>query len=107
MNKYQYKVQGVDYDVEIVEVEGNIAKVKVNGIEFEVELKEPIHASTMPKHPIAVKKPVASVAPAAAASPAISPSASAPVTYFCGLPPATSPAANKPCTVVMRFASTQ
>ena len=68
MNKYQYKVQGVDYDVEIVEVEGNIAKVKVNGIEFEVELKEPIHASTMPKHPIAVKKPVASVAPAAAAS---------------------------------------
>ena len=53
MNKYQYKVQGVDYDVEIVEVEGNIAKVKVNGIEFEVELKEPIHASTMPKHPIA------------------------------------------------------
>ena len=31
MNKYQYKVQGVDYDVEIVEVEGNIAKVKVNG----------------------------------------------------------------------------
>ena len=63
MNKYQYKVQGVDYDVEIVEVEGNIAKVKVNGIEFEVELKEPIHASTMPKHPIAVKKPVASAAP--------------------------------------------
>ena len=73
MNKYQYKVQGVDYDVEIVEVEGNIAKVKVNGIEFEVELKEPIHASTMPKHPIAVKKPVASVAPAAAASPAPAP----------------------------------
>lgn len=28
MNKYQYKVQGVDYDVEIVDVEGNIAKVK-------------------------------------------------------------------------------
>ena len=35
MNKYQYKVKGVDYDVEIVEVEGNIAKVNVNGIEFE------------------------------------------------------------------------
>ena len=78
MNKYQYKVQGVDYDVEIVEVEGNIAKVKVNGIEFEVELKEPIHASTMPKHPIAVKKPVASVAPAAAASPAPAPVAAKP-----------------------------
>ena len=27
MNKYQYKVKGVDYEVEIAEVEGNIAKV--------------------------------------------------------------------------------
>ena len=36
MNKYQYKVQGVDYDVEIEEVEGNLAKVSVNGIAFEV-----------------------------------------------------------------------
>ena len=39
MKKYQYKVQGVDYEVEIAEVEGNIAKVNVNGIPFEVELK--------------------------------------------------------------------
>ena len=51
MNKYQYKVQGVDYDVEIVDVEGNIAKVSVNGIPFEVELKEPIKASHLPKRP--------------------------------------------------------
>ena len=36
MNKYQYKVQGVDYDVEPEEVEGNLAKVSVNGIPFEV-----------------------------------------------------------------------
>lgn len=63
MNKYQYKVQGVDYDVEIVDVEGNIAKVSVNGIPFEVELKEPIKASHMPKRPVV--KPAA--APAAAA----------------------------------------
>lgn len=32
MKKYQYKVQGVDYEVEIVEVEGKIARVNVNGI---------------------------------------------------------------------------
>ena len=51
MNKYQYKVQGVDYDVEIEEVEGNLAKVSVNGIQFEVELKRPIN----PVH--AIKKP--------------------------------------------------
>lgn len=52
MNKYQYKVQGVDYDVEIEEVEGNLAKVNVNGISFEVELQQPInpaHAITKPK----------------------------------------------------------
>lgn len=51
MNKYQYKVQGVDYDVEIVDVEGNIAKVNVNGISFEVEMKRPINPATMPHRP--------------------------------------------------------
>ena len=70
MNKYQYKVQGVDYEVEIEEVEGNIAKVNVNGIPFEVELQQPINAA---KHPTIVKpkveapKPVATAAPTAAA----------------------------------------
>ena len=45
MNKYEYKVQGVDYKVEIEDVEGNIAKVTVNGIPFEVEMKEPVKAT--------------------------------------------------------------
>ena len=70
MNKYQYKVQGVDYDVEIEEVEGNLAKVSVNGIQFEVELKRPInpvHAIKKPK--VAAPKPAAP-APAPAAAPA-------------------------------------
>ena len=48
MNKYQYKVKGIDYEVEIAEVEGNIAKVNVNGIPFEIELQKPINAA---KHP--------------------------------------------------------
>lgn len=75
MNKYQYKVQGVDYDVEIVDVEGNIAKVSVNGIPFEVELKEPIKASTMQKH--TVVKPAAPKAPAAPSAATPSPAAPA------------------------------
>lgn len=50
MNKYQYKVQGVDYEVEIEEVEGNLAKVSVNGINFEVELKQPINPSKAMSH---------------------------------------------------------
>ena len=70
MNKYQYKVQGVDYEVEIEEVEGNIAKVNVNGIPFEVELQKPINAA---KHPtitrpkVEAPKPVAPTPPPAAA----------------------------------------
>ena len=76
MNKYQYKVQGVDYEVEIEEVEGNIAKVNVNGIPFEVELQQPINAA---KHPTIVKPKVEAPKPAAAAAPvAASPAAAAP-----------------------------
>ena len=72
MNKFEYKVQGVDYEVEIEEMEGNIAKVSVNGIPFEVELKQPINpakAITRPK----VVAPVAAAAPAPA--PAAKPAA--------------------------------
>ena len=72
MNKYQYKVQGVDYDVEIEEVEGNVAKVNVNGIRFDVELKQPINpTSSLMKVRVEAPKPVArpaipTAAPAAA-----------------------------------------
>ena len=72
MNKYQYKVQGVDYDVEIEEVEGNVAKVNVNGIRFDVELKQPINpTSSLKKVRVEAPKPVArpaipTAAPAAA-----------------------------------------
>ena len=63
MNKYQYKVQGVDYDVEIVNVEGNIAQVNVNGITFEVELKQPINPATMPHKPVVTPPQPAATAP--------------------------------------------
>ena len=68
MNKFEYKVQGVDYEVEIEEMEGNIAKVSVNGIPFEVELKQPINPAK------AIKRPKV-VAPVAAAAPAPAPAA--------------------------------
>ena len=72
MKTYQYKVQGVDYEVEIVEVEGKIARVNVNGIPFEIEMQKPINAA---KHPVlaATKRttpvaaaPVTPIPPAAA-----------------------------------------
>jgi biotin carboxyl carrier protein len=80
MNKYQYKVNGVDYDVEIAEVEGKIAKVNVNGIPFEVELQQPINAAKHPtiNTPKPVVTPVAPAAkPASAPAPAAAPAAAA------------------------------
>ena len=44
MAKYQYTVKGADYEVEIQDIEGNIANVTVNGIPFEVETKQPVKA---------------------------------------------------------------
>ncbi|MCR4602974.1 MAG: biotin/lipoyl-binding protein [Prevotella sp.] len=78
MNKYQYKVKGVDYEVEIAEVEGNIAKVNVNGIPFELELQKPINAAkhptmTAPKVVAPAAAPAAAPAPAPAAAPAAAP----------------------------------
>ena len=77
MKTYKYKVQGVDYEVEITEVEGKIAKVNVNGIPFEIEMQKPINAA---KHPaLAATRRTASAAPveppvaAAPAAPAAAP----------------------------------
>ena len=81
MNTYKYKVKGVDYEVEIAEVEGNIAKVNVNGIPFELELQKPINAAkhpTMNKPKVEAPRPAASApAPAAAPASAAAPAAAA------------------------------
>ena len=58
MAKYEYKVQGVDYEVDIEEVEGTLAKVTVNGKKFDVELKTPISVGKQISKPATVK-PVA------------------------------------------------
>jgi biotin carboxyl carrier protein len=78
MSKFQYTVQGVDYDVEIENVEGNVAKVTVNGIPFEVETKQPIKAA--PKAKVKVEAPKAATAaaqPAPQPAPAAQPAAAA------------------------------
>lgn len=62
MTKYEYTVQGVDYEVEILEVEGTLAKVTVNGTPFEVELKQPISVGKqIHAHQPAVKPAAAKV----------------------------------------------
>lgn len=64
MNNYQYKLNGITYNVEIEEIEGNIAKVNVNGKTFEVEMKEPLKAKPKAPH----------VTPAAPSAPPFMPS---------------------------------
>lgn len=82
MAKYQYTVEGTDYDVEILEIENNVAKVTVNGAEFEVELKQALRPTTRPivqvSAPAAAPKAAPTAAPAPAA-PAAAPGAGAKV----------------------------
>ena len=95
MKKYQYKVQGVDYEVEITDIEGKIARVNVNGIPFEVEMQKPINAA---KHPAlaALKRSATSapVAPAPAASPTPAPAAKPAATPAASSAPAASTTGN-------------
>ena len=69
MKEYKYKVNGVDYTVNINSVEGNMANVTVNGVSYDIEMEKPVAA------PKATPAPKAAPAPAAApkASPAPAP----------------------------------
>ena len=69
MAKYEYKVKGVDYVVEIQDVEGNVANVTVNGIPFEVEMKQPVKSSKQ-KVKLNEGQNNVSASPAASTSPA-------------------------------------
>ncbi len=66
MNKeFNYKIKGVEYKVKINGIEDNIAKVEVNGIDFDVEMEKPI---AQPKPVVrAVAAPVKTVEPPKAA----------------------------------------
>lgn len=76
MKEYKYKVKGAEYVVKINDVEGNLAKVEVNGIPFEVEMDRPMNILHTP-----VVRPVAHVhhaaAPASTVAPATQPEVSA------------------------------
>ena len=68
MKTYQFKIGNNPYQVDILSVEGDIAKVSVNGIEYEVEMENAPAAAP-------VQAPAA--APAAASAPAQAPAAPA------------------------------
>ncbi len=40
MKKFKFTISGKPYEVEVQDIEGNIAKVNVNGTEYQVEMEE-------------------------------------------------------------------
>ena len=76
MKQYKYTINGADYDVTIDSLNGNKAKVIVNGMSFDVEMQGTLNESDLPDAPAAD----ASAAPAApkADAPAAAPKAAAP-----------------------------
>lgn len=64
----KYIINGTEYNVEIVDVQGKLAKIKVNDTAYEVETEEKLHA--MPKVAAVKARPVvAQVAAPVAAAP--------------------------------------
>ena len=73
MKQYKYKINGTQYDVTIDSISGNLAKVEVNGIPFEVEMQGSTLVEDNLPTPSAVAEVAASaptVAPAVEAAPA-------------------------------------
>ena len=66
MKQYKYKVNGAQYDVTIDSIVGNIAKVEVNGIPFEVEMQ----GSSLVEEDLPSQVADETAAPAVAAAPA-------------------------------------
>ena len=67
MKKFKFTISGKPYEVEVQDIEGNIANVNVNGTQYKVEMEEQAAPVVKP-----VVKPVAKpvAAPAQTATPA-------------------------------------
>lgn len=79
MKEYKFKINGNNYEVAVNSVEGNIANVSVNGVNYSVEMEgqpapavaaAPVSAPVVTKAAPVAATPVAAPAPAVAASPA-------------------------------------
>ena len=84
MSNYKFKISGKEYNVTIGSIEDKIAKVNVNGKDYEVELEnQPAAAPAVAAAPVAA---AAQAAPAAAAAPEAKPAAGAGVKVTSPLP---------------------
>lgn len=67
MKEYKYKINGNEYSVAIIDLEGGKAAVEVNGVSYQVDILTEGYTAPAPR-PAA--KPAAAPAPAPAAAPA-------------------------------------
>ena len=65
MKKFKFTISGKPYEVEVQDIEGNIATVNVNGTEYKVEMEEQAAPVVAPVVRPAAKTMTASSAPAA------------------------------------------
>ena len=81
MKQYKYKINGAEFDVTIDSIVGDVAKVEVNGIPFEVEMQgSSLVEEDLPTQVASDAAPVAApvaAAPTAPAAPAASKAAGA------------------------------
>ena len=75
MRTYSYNVNGAQYDVTIESIQGQVAKVNVNGVAFDVEmLGAPIAEGDLPAAaPAATSAATSAAAPAATTAPTAAP----------------------------------
>ncbi|HKJ41804.1 MAG TPA: biotin/lipoyl-containing protein [Sunxiuqinia sp.] len=55
MKKFKFTISGDEYDVNIDDIDDNIAQIEVNGTKYEVEIKRDVKSTKTPK---LVRKPV-------------------------------------------------
>ena len=65
MKKFKFTISGKPYEVEVQDIEGNIAKVNVNGTEYQVEMEEQAAPVVAPVARPAAKPAASTAAPAA------------------------------------------
>ena len=70
MKKFKFTISGKPYEVEVQNIEGNIATVNVNGTEYQVEMEEQAAPVVAPVARPAAAKPAASSSAPAAPKPA-------------------------------------
>ncbi len=59
MKEYKYKINGTDYNVTIGDINDNMARVNVNGVDYDIELPEQPKAKPVVKHAPVDSAPVA------------------------------------------------